>query len=107
MGPNSRCGHSFRGSLRHEGARTDEAPRWVLYVCVAIFGGTIVPTHSIVMVHGNDALGKDEFVAAPGALLIVQGAGAAASPVRGGLAMSVVPRALWYTLITTQLLMAA
>jgi len=85
----------------------EDAPRWVLYVCVALFGGTIVPTYSIVMAHVNDAVGKDEFVTASGALLIVQGAGAAAGPVIGGLAMSVVPRGLSYTLITTQLLMAA
>ncbi len=85
----------------------DDAPRWVLYVCVALFGGTIVPTYSIVMAHVNDSVGKEEFVAASGALLIVQGVGAVAGPVIGGLAMSAVPRGLSYTLIVAQLLMAA
>ena len=50
-----------------------QAPRWILYLCVAIFGGTIVPTYSVVMAHVNDAVGEGEFVAASGGLLIVQG----------------------------------
>src|SRR5260221_4907938 len=54
----------------------DSAPRWILYLCVAIFGGTIVPTYSVVMAHVNDAVGKGEFVAASGRVLIRQCAGA-------------------------------
>jgi MFS family permease len=84
----------------------DDAPRLVLYLCVALFGGTIVPTYSIVMAHVNDAVSKGEFVVASGGLLIMQGAGAAVGPVIAGLAMSAFQRGLSYTLMVTQLLMA-
>src|SRR5260370_21823933 len=85
----------------------DEPSRWLLYLCVAIFGGTIVPTYSVVMAHVNDAVGEGEFVAASGGLLIMQGAGAVAGPLLAGLAMSASERGLAYTLIATQILMAA
>jgi MFS family permease len=85
----------------------DEPSRWLLYLCVAIFGGTIVPTYSVVMAHVNDALGEGEFVAASGGLLIMQGAGAVAGPLLAGLAMSASERGLSYTLIATQILTAA
>jgi MFS family permease len=42
----------------------EEPSGWILYLCVAIFGGTIVPTYSVVMAHVNDAVGEGEFVAA-------------------------------------------
>jgi MFS family permease len=84
-----------------------QAPPWILYLCVAIFGGTIVPTYSVVMAHVNDSVGKDEFVAASGGLLIVQGAGAVAGPIIAGFAMSVFPRGLSHTIIAAQILMAA
>jgi MFS family permease len=84
----------------------DDAHRWILYLCVALLGGTIVPTYSIVMAHVNDAVGKGEFVAASGGLLIMQGIGAAVGPVIAGLAMSAFQYGLSYTLIVTQLLMA-
>jgi MFS family permease len=85
----------------------DEAPRWIVYLCVAIFGGTIVPTYSVVMAHVNDSVEEDEFVAASGGLLIVQGVGAVFGPIVAGLAMSTWARGLSVTLITAQLLMAA
>jgi MFS family permease len=84
----------------------NEAPRWILYLCVAIFGGTIVPTYSVVMAHVNDSVGEGEFVAASGGLLIVQGAGAVFGPIVAGLAMSMWDRGLSVTLITAQLLIA-
>jgi MFS family permease len=84
-----------------------DAPHWILYLCVAFFGGTIVPTYSIVMAHVNDAVDKDKFVAASGGLLIMQGIGAAVGPVIAGIAMSAFPRGLSYTLIATQISMAA
>jgi MFS family permease len=84
-----------------------QAPPWILYLCVAIFGGTIVPTYSVVMAHVNDSVGKGEFVAASGGLLIVQGAGAVAGPIIAGFAMSVFPRGLSHTIIAAQILMAA
>ena len=62
----------------------DEASRWILYLCAGIFGGTIVPTYSVVMAHVNDSVGEGEFVAASGGLLIMQGVGAAAGPLLGG-----------------------
>ena len=32
----------------------EEASRWILYLCAGIFGGTIIPTYSVVMAHVND-----------------------------------------------------
>jgi MFS family permease len=84
-----------------------QAPRWILYLCVAIFGGTIVPTYSVVMAHVNDSVGEGEFVAASGGLLIVQGVGAVAGPIIAGFAMSVLQRGLSHTIIAAQILMAA
>jgi MFS family permease len=85
----------------------EEPSRWLVYLCVAIFGGTIVPTYSVVMAHVNDAVGEGEFVAASGGLLIMQGVGAAAGPLLAGLAMSASEHGLSYTLIAAQVLMAA
>jgi MFS family permease len=85
----------------------EEPSRWMVYLCVAIFGGTIVPTYSVVMAHVNDTVGEDEFVAASGGLLIMQGVGAVAGPLLAGLAMSASAHGLSYTLIATQILMAA
>ena len=84
----------------------DEASRWMLYLCAGIFGGTIIPTYSVVMAHVNDAVGEGEFVAASGGLLIMQGVGAAAGPLLGGVAMSALPQGLSFTLIATQIIMA-
>jgi MFS family permease len=85
----------------------DEPSRWILYLCVAIFGGTIVPTYSVVMAHVNDLVDEGEFVAASGGLLIMQGVGAAAGPLVAGLAMSASEHGLAYTFIATQIFMAA
>lgn len=85
----------------------EQAPRWILYLCVAIFGGTIVPTYSVVMAHVNDSVEQGEFVAASGGLLIVQGVGAVLGPIVAGFAMSTWARGLAITLITAQLLIAA
>jgi len=84
----------------------EEATRWTLYLCAAIFGGTIIPTYSVVMAHVNDSVGEGEFVAASGGLLIMQGVGAAAGPLLAGLAMSAFEKGLEYTLIATQMLIA-
>jgi MFS family permease len=84
----------------------EEATRWMLYLCAGVFGGTIIPTYSVVMAHVNDAVGKGEFVAASGGLLIMQGVGAAIGPLLAGFAMSTFEQGLSYTLIATQLLMA-
>jgi MFS family permease len=84
----------------------DEPSRWLLYLCAAILGGTIVPTYSVVMAYVNDAVGEGEFVAASGGLLIVQGVGATAGPLIGGVAMSAWDHGLAYTLIAAQILLA-
>ena len=84
----------------------DEASRWILYLCAGVLGGTIVPTYSVVMAHVNDAVGEGEFVAASGGLLIMQGLGAVAGPLLGGLAMSALPQGLSYMLIATQIVIA-
>ena len=84
----------------------DEATRWILYLCAAIIGGTIIPIYSVVMAHVNDSVGESEFVAASGGLLITQGVGAAAGPLLAGFAMSAWQHGLAYTLITAQILMA-
>ena len=85
----------------------DEATRWLLYLCAAIFGGTTIPTYSVVMAHVNDAVDEGEFVAASGGLLIMQGVGAVAGPLIAGFAMSASELGFAYTVIATQLLMAA
>ena len=78
-----------------------------IYVCVALFGGTIIPTYSIVIAHVNDGVTPGEFVAASGGLLIVQGGvGATVGPIVAGLALSVAERGLSITIITAQLLIA-
>jgi MFS family permease len=82
-----------------------QAPHWVLYLCAAILGGTIVPTYSVVMAHVNDTVGEGEFVAASGGLLIVQGVGAVTGPIGGGFAMSIMSQGLAYMLIAAQILM--
>ena len=84
----------------------DEATRWLLYLCAAIFGGTTIPTYSVVMAHVNDAVGEGEFVAASGGLLIMQGVGAVVGPLFAGFAMSAFELGFAYTVIATQLLMA-
>src|SRR6516164_7914898 len=84
----------------------DEASRWILYLCAGILGGTIVPTYSVVMAHVNDAVGEGEFAAASGGLLIMQGVGATAGPLLGGLAMSALPQGLSYMLVATQIVIA-
>jgi MFS family permease len=84
----------------------DEATRWMLYLCAAILGGTIIPTYSVVMAHVNDSVGEGQFVAASGGLLIMQGVGAAAGPLLAGFAMSAFEQGLGYTLIAAQILMA-
>ena len=84
----------------------DEATRWVLYLCAAAFGGTVIPTYSVVMAHVNDAVGAGEFVAASGGLLIVQGVGAVAGPLLAGFAMSAFEQGFACTLIAAQILMA-
>jgi MFS family permease len=78
----------------------------VLYVCVALLGASIVPTYSIVIAQVNDAVAKNEFVAASSCLLLVQGTGAAAGPAIAGFAMATWEHGLGYTLITAQLLIA-
>jgi len=82
---------------------SDASPS-LLYLCVAIFGGTTVPTYSIVIAHVNDAVEKSEFVAASGCLLLVQGAGATVGPLISGITMSAWPRGLLHTLIAAQIL---
>ncbi len=82
------------------------AAPWLLYLCVALFGATFMPTYSIVIAHVNDTIAQDEFVAAAGNLLLIQGAGAAVGPVVAGLAMSAWRQGLSYTLIMTQALIA-
>jgi MFS family permease len=78
----------------------------VLYVCVALLGASIVPTYSIVIAQVNDAVAKNEFVAASSCLLLIQGTGAAVGPAIAGLAMSTWEHGLGYMLIAAQLLIA-
>jgi MFS family permease len=77
------------------------------YACIALFGGTVVPTYSIVMAHVNDVVGKNQFVAASGCLLLLNGIGSAAGPVIGGIAMSHWDHGLGYTIAAAQIAIAA
>ena len=66
----------------------DRMPPLVIYGLAFLFGGLVLPTYSIVVAHVNDAVSPQEFVAASGGLLIVQGTGMATGPILGGFAMS-------------------
>jgi len=80
---------------------------WLLFVYVAIFGGSVIPTYSIVTAHVNDMVRPGEFVAAAGGLLILQGVGSVIGPVISGLAMTEFGRlGLLYVFIVAQALMA-
>jgi len=79
---------------------------WVLYLCVALFGATVVPIYSIIIAQVSDVVAKEELVAASGGLLLLNGIGATIGPVIAGLAMSVAPRGLSYTLVAAQALIA-
>ena len=82
-------------------------PVWLVFLYVAIFGGSVIPTYSIVTAHVNDMVKPGEFVAAAGGLLILQGIGATIGPVISGLAMTEFGRlGLLYIVITAQALMA-
>jgi MFS family permease len=84
-----------------------DVPLWLLCVYVAIFGGSVIPTYSIVTAHVNDMVAPGEFVSAAGGLLILQGIGAAAGPLISGLAMKEFGRiGLPYVIIAAQALMA-
>jgi MFS family permease len=82
-------------------------PTWLVFIYVAIFGGSVIPTYSIVTAHVNDMVRPGEFVAAAGGLLILQGVGAVIGPVISGLAMTGYGRiGLLYVVIVAQVLMA-
>ena len=84
-----------------------DVPLWLLCVYVAIFGGSVIPTYSIVTAHVNDMVAPGEFVAAAGGLLILQGIGAATGPVIAGMAMNEFGRiGLAYVIVAAQALMA-
>jgi len=82
-------------------------PVWLVFVYVTIFGGSVIPTYSIVTAHVNDMVKPGEFVAAAGGLLILQGIGATIGPVIAGMAMTEFGRlGLLYVVIIAQALMA-
>lgn len=82
-------------------------PLWLLCAYVAIFGGSVIPTYSIVTAHVNDMVGPGRFVSAAGGLLILQGIGAAVGPVISGVAMNEFGRiGLPYVIVVAQALMA-
>ncbi|QRM30427.1 MFS transporter [Microvirga sp. VF16] len=82
-------------------------PVWLLFIYVAVFGGSVIPTYSIVTAHVNDMVKPGEFVAAAGGLLILQGVGAAIGPVISGMMMTEFGRlGLLYVVIVAQALMA-
>jgi MFS family permease len=82
-------------------------PVWLIFIYVAIFGGSVIPTYSIVTAHVNDMVRPGEFVAAAGGLLILQGVGASIGPVVSGMAMTEFGRlGLLYVVIIAQALMA-
>lgn len=83
------------------------AATWLIFVYVAIFGGSVIPTYSIVTAHVNDMVKPGEFVAAAGGLLILQGIGSVIGPVISGFAMTEFGRpGLLYVFIVAQTVMA-
>lgn len=86
---------------------SETVPVWLVFVYVAIFGGSVIPTYSIVTAHVNDMVKPGEFVAAAGGLLILQGVGATIGPVISGMAMTEFGRrGLLYVVVIAQALMA-
>ncbi|MCB5174128.1 MFS transporter [Microvirga lenta] len=84
-----------------------DIPLWLVCFYVVVFGGSVIPTYSIVIAHVNDMVRPGEFVAAAGGLLILQGIGAAAGPVIAGMAMTAFGRiGLPYVIVAAQALMA-
>ncbi|WP_262269365.1 MFS transporter [Microvirga yunnanensis] len=82
-------------------------PVWLIFLYVAVFGGSVIPTYSIVTAHVNDMVKPGEFVAAAGGLLILQGVGATVGPIIAGVAMTEFGRlGLLYVVIIAQTLMA-
>jgi MFS family permease len=79
---------------------------WILYLCVALFGATVVPIYSIIVAQVSDVVSKDELIGASGGLLLLNGIGATIGPIIAGFAMSVAPRGLSYTLVVAQALIA-
>jgi len=82
------------------------AYEWVLYLCAALFGATVVPSYSIIIAQVSDVVAKDELVAASGGLLLLNGIGATVGPIVAGFTMSATPRGLPYILIAAQALIA-
>jgi MFS family permease len=86
---------------------SETVPVWLVFFYVAIFGGSVIPTYSIVTAHVNDMVKPGEFVAAAGSLLILQGVGATIGPIIAGMAMTEFGRrGLLYVVIVAQALMA-
>jgi MFS family permease len=83
-----------------------DAYPWLLYLCVALFGGMIIPTYSLALAHLSDSVAQEEMVAASGGLLLAHGSGAAAGPLVAGFAMSAFPGGLSFMLIAAQALIA-
>ncbi|WP_201861789.1 MFS transporter [Microvirga soli] len=84
-----------------------DGPTWLVFAYVTIFGGSVIPTYSIVTAHVNDMVQPDEFVAAAGGLLILLGIGATIGPLIAGMTMTEFGRfGLLYLVIVTQSIMA-
>jgi MFS family permease len=85
----------------------EDAPTWVIYLCVAILGGSVIPVYSIVAAHVNDMVGPNASVAVSGRLLLLHGTGSALGPVMAGLAMGLFGTpGLIYAIIVAQVAMA-
>jgi MFS family permease len=65
------------------------APGPLLLALVALFGGLSFALYPLCVAHANDHLGPEQRVAASGGLVLTYSAGAAAGPMAGALAMTV------------------
>jgi len=64
-----------------------EPPLYVLFPLAAVFGGLALTLYSLALSHVNDHLEPSQMVAASGALILLNGAGAAIGPVIVGFLM--------------------
>ena len=64
-----------------------EPPLYVLFALAAVFGGLALTLYSLALSHVNDHLQPSQMVAASGALILLNGAGAAIGPVIVGFLM--------------------
>lgn len=78
---------------------------YALVALFALFGGLSLPMYAIAIAHTNDYLGREQMVAASGALVLASGVGSVLGPVTAAALMSLAgPPGLFWTLAAVHIL---